>query len=92
MTGPKRPVMTPLVPSCGSEKAASATALSKICARVTVPRSTSVGVSLRSSTMSANAVPAAILSAAAFASSALGNTICWTTRFSGVPKRAELAS
>ncbi len=71
----ERPFTGSLTVSGASEKAASAIAGSPIAALVTVPRSMSDGVSLRSFAMSSNDVPAAIFSRAAFASSMFGNAI-----------------
>jgi hypothetical protein len=66
-----------------SAKAASATALSIMPALVTVPRSMSFSVLPSSLAISTKLVPAAMRSAAAFAASALGKSICSMTR-SGV--------
>ena len=76
-----RPVRGPLVPSAGSPKAASATGLSKIDALLTVPRSCALPA-----VASVQLLPALMASAAAWASASVGNTACWTARFSGCPK------
>ena len=52
---------------------------------VIMPRSTSAGCKPRSLARSSNEVPEARRSRAACASSMFGNTICDTSRFSGVP-------
>ena len=91
-TLPNRPWTGGLTAPSASEKAASATAGSRMPARVTVPRSMSAGFRPRSMAMSSKLVPAAILSAAALASSAVGNTICCRVRRSGAPKLSRWAS
>src|SRR5260370_547783 len=67
----------------GSEKAASAISLSIIPDFATMPRATSAGLSPRSLARSSNDVPDAMRLRAVAASSALGNTICDTSRFGG---------
>ena len=57
-----------------------------------MPRSTSVGLSSRSLARSSNDRPEAMRLRAAVASSAFGNTICDTSRFSGVPSVSRRAS
>ena len=89
---PKRPGTGWLTSFAGNENAASAMALSMIPDFETMPRSTSAGLSPRSLARSSNDIPDAMRPRAEAASSAFGNTICATSRRSGVPNFLRFSS